>query len=72
MKIDSKKAILCIIGCILGVLIILTPIIITGRLYDESKILGGLLVSEFVMRTLSLIIGFGVIYDAIKVYFKES
>lgn len=72
MKIDSRKVLFCIIGCVLGILIILAPIIITGRLYDESKILGGLLVSEFIMRTLSLIIGFGVIYDAIKVYFKEG
>jgi len=57
-----------IIKYVLGILIILTPAIIKGNLfYDPSKTMGGLLIAEFVMRTLSFILGLLVIYDATKV-----
>ncbi|TDT58368.1 hypothetical protein [Fonticella tunisiensis] len=70
MKLDSQKIRTFSICCAIGVLIILSPIIITGRLYNENKIMGGLLISEFVMRTSCFMIGLLVIYDAIKTHFK--
>ncbi|MGY0694842.1 hypothetical protein ACW2QC_19010 [Virgibacillus sp. FSP13] len=58
------------INLIIGVIIIVAPVIITGRFYNENEVMGSLLVSEFVMRTTALIIGLLVIYDSIKRYFK--
>jgi hypothetical protein len=58
------------IQLVIGILIIVAPIIVTGRLYNENEIMGALLVSEFIMRTVSLIVGLLVIYDAIKSYKK--
>lgn len=56
-----------IIRYMLGILIILAPTIITGRLlYAPNKIMGGLLIAEFIMRTTAFIIGLLVIYDTTK------
>lgn len=66
MNLKSKKNAIFIINCILAVLIMFAPVIITGHFYDTSKLLGGLLISDFVIRTVSLIIGILVIYDSIK------
>lgn len=65
-KFDAKKAISLIIGYALGILIIFAPVIITGHLYNTSKVMGGLLISEFIVRSLSLVIGLLVIYDTTK------
>lgn len=55
-----------IIKIVLGILIMLAPVIITGRFYNETSIIGPLLISEYLMRTSSFIIGLLVIYDSIK------
>lgn len=60
-----------IVSFIIGIFIILTPTIIVGRLYDTSDVMGSLLTSEFVMRNISFIIGFLVIYDGFKEYFDK-
>lgn len=55
----------------IGVLIMIVPSLVTGRFfYDETKVMGALLVSEFIMRTVSIIIGLLVIYDTIKKFQK--
>lgn len=64
----TNSIIKLIFKLLIGVLIILAPVIITGHWYNESKIMEALLVSDFVMRTLSFIIGLLVIYDSIKSY----
>ena len=48
------------IQILIGILIIMAPII-TGELYDVSKTMGDLLVTELIIRTLSFIMGLVVI-----------
>ncbi|WP_432407328.1 hypothetical protein [Wukongibacter sp. M2B1] len=60
-----------VISFIMGLLIILVPTIITGRLYNEVAIMGGLLYSEFIMRNICSIVGLLVIYDGLKSYFNK-
>ncbi|GAA0124395.1 hypothetical protein UT300019_02970 [Clostridium sp. CTA-19] len=66
MKLSIQKIIILLINCILGITIMLGPSIITGHFYNVSYLLGGLLISDFIMRTVSFIIGILVIYDSIK------
>lgn len=65
----NQKTIL-VINIIIGILITLSPTIITGHMYDEVHTIGPLLVADFTMRTISLIIGLLVIYGSIKNYTK--
>ncbi|WP_141533752.1 MULTISPECIES: hypothetical protein [Bacillus cereus group] len=58
------------IQILIGILIIMAPIIITGELYDVSKTMGNLLVAELIIRTLSFIIGLVVISKAFEKYSK--
>ncbi|WP_445486558.1 hypothetical protein [Niallia sp. 03133] len=67
---QKSKTILLILSIILGITIAIAPILITGRTYDESKVMGSLLTGEFVTRTSSLILGLIVIYDGIKNFLK--
>ncbi len=46
----------------------IAPILITGTMYDVTKTMGDLLVAEFIIRTLSLIIGLLVISKALYRY----
>lgn len=46
----------------------IAPIIIIGLMYDGSTAMGNLLVAEFIIRTLSLIIGLLVISKALYRY----
>lgn len=46
----------------------ITPILITGTMYDVMKTMGDLLVAELIIRTLSLIIGLLVISKALYRY----
>lgn len=69
MKIEPQRKLFFIISCILGILIMLAPTIITGYPYNET-LMGGYAIGDFVMRTVSLIVGLLVIYDAIKRSFK--
>ncbi|MDP1457782.1 hypothetical protein [Bacillus wiedmannii] len=53
---------------IIGIIIIIAPILITGTMYDVTKTMGDLLVAELIIRTLSLIIGLLVISKALHRY----
>ncbi|CAM4048647.1 hypothetical protein BAQ48_00625 [Bacillus luti] len=53
---------------VIGIIIMIAPIIITGLMYDGSTAMGNLLVAEFIMRILSLIIGLLVISKALYRY----
>jgi hypothetical protein len=55
---------------LIGILIMLSPIIITGHQYDVSRVMGTLLVAEFIVRTLVMVIGLIIIYDGIKRFFS--
>ena len=55
-----------IVKVLIGILIILSPVIITGSWYNTSTTMGALLVAELVMRILAFVIGLLVIYDTIK------
>ncbi|EEM23955.1 hypothetical protein bthur0001_8480 [Bacillus thuringiensis serovar tochigiensis BGSC 4Y1] len=46
----------------------IAPILITGTMYDVTKTMGDLLVTELIIRTLSLIIGLLVISKALHRY----
>ncbi|WML42047.1 hypothetical protein RCG19_10710 [Neobacillus sp. OS1-2] len=70
MNNKNPKKILLIINLIVGILITVAPIIITGHVYDVTHVIGNLLVGEFVIRTVSLIIGLIIINEGIKTYFK--
>ncbi|MBN6206607.1 hypothetical protein JYK21_09080 [Ralstonia pickettii] len=57
---------LLVIKICIGILIAILPIIVTGHMYDVSRLMGGLLIADFVMRITCLIIGLLIIYDSIK------
>ncbi|WP_040194264.1 hypothetical protein [Clostridium culturomicium] len=71
MNLNGKKIVLTVIGCIIGVVIMLVPTIVTGFSYSNTNAMGGLIVSEFTMRVVSHIIGLLVIYDSIKTLNKS-
>ncbi|MDA2168487.1 hypothetical protein [Bacillus pacificus] len=53
---------------VIGIIIMIAPILITGTMYDVTKTMGDLLVAELIIRTLSLIIGLLVISKALHRY----
>ncbi|MGH0680030.1 hypothetical protein ACQVPP_22875 [Bacillus luti] len=53
---------------VIGIIIMIAPILITGTMYDVTKTMGDLLVAEFIIRTLSLIFGLLVISKALYRY----
>lgn len=53
---------------VIGIIIMIAPILITGSMYDVTKTMGDLLVAELIIRTLSLIIGLLVISKALYRY----
>lgn len=67
---NKKRMFLSIIEIIIGVVIIFAPTIITGKNYNVNETMGDLLVAEFVLRTLSFIIGLIIIYLSIKKFDK--
>lgn len=71
MNLKSKKLLLSIIGCIIGIIIMLVPTLVTGFSYSNTNAMGGLIVSEFTMRVVSYIVGLLVIYDSIKTLNKS-
>lgn len=52
----------------IGIIIMIAPILITGTMYDVTKMMGDLLVAELIIRTLSLIIRLLVISKALHRY----
>ncbi|PFT54923.1 hypothetical protein COK67_27985 [Bacillus cereus] len=63
-----NKNINLLLQIIIGIIIMIVPILITGSIYDVTKSFGELLVAELIIRTLSLIIGFLVISTALHRY----
>ncbi|QWH16430.1 hypothetical protein EXW62_04740 [Bacillus mycoides] len=63
-----NKNINLLLQIVIGITIMITPIIITGLMYDGSTAMGNLLVAEFIMKTLSLIIGLLVVSKALHRY----
>ena len=53
---------------VIGIIIMIAPILITGTMYDVTKTMGDLLVAEFIIRTLSLIFGLLVLSKALYRY----
>ncbi|MGK9486202.1 hypothetical protein ACTFQO_18345 [Bacillus cereus group sp. MYBK29-1] len=53
---------------VIGIIIMIAPILITGTMYDVTKTMGDLLVAELIIRTFSLIIGLLVISKALHRY----
>jgi len=70
MNLKDKKVLFTIIGCVIGIIIMMVPSLLTGFSYRNSNSMGGLLTSEFIMRGASYIIGLLVIYDSVKMLNK--
>ncbi|ALQ66697.1 hypothetical protein [Bacillus thuringiensis] len=63
-----SKNVNLLLQIVIGIIIIIAPILITGTMYDVTKTMGDLLVAELIIRTLSLIIGLLVISKALYRY----
>ncbi|MEI5911641.1 hypothetical protein ACS2QU_01110 [Bacillus cereus group sp. Bce005] len=63
-----SKNVNLLLQIVIGIIIMITPILITGTMYDVMKTMGDLLVAELIIRTLSLIIGLLVISKALYRY----
>ncbi|PET39174.1 hypothetical protein CN520_19360 [Bacillus cereus] len=63
-----NKNINLLLQIIIGIIIMIAPILITGSIYDVTKSFGELLVAELIIRTLSLIIGLLVISTTLHRY----
>jgi uncharacterized membrane protein len=58
------------ISILIGLLIALSPVIVTGSWYNTNIVMGNLLIAEFIVRTLVIVIGLIVIYNGVKHFFK--
>jgi len=63
-----SKNVNLLLQIVIGIIIMIAPILITGTMYDVTKTMGDLLVAELIIRTLSLIIGLLVISKALHRY----
>ena len=63
-----SKNVNLLLQIVIGIIIMIAPILITGTMYDVTKTMGELLVAELIIRTLSLIIGLLVISKALHRY----
>lgn len=68
----GKGILILISSIIVGILIMLSPIIITGSTYNVTSVQGDLLVADFSIRVIVIIIGLIVIYDGIKNFCKKN
>ncbi|GGG10947.1 hypothetical protein GCM10010912_64220 [Paenibacillus albidus] len=68
---DKNNKLLLLVSIFIGLLIMFSPIILTGYTYSSNNILGSLLYFEFTIRSLALIIGLLVIYDGVKNFSKK-
>lgn len=67
-----SKNVNLLLQIVIGIIIMIAPILITGTMYDVTKTMGDLLVAELIIRTLSLIIGLLVISKAYIVILNSS
>lgn len=72
MKRNGQDYLFLLSTIIIGILICLSPNIVTGSPYDTSKVMGNLLVAEFTVRVLAIAIGLIIVYDGIKSFFKKQ
>ncbi|GCF71455.1 MULTISPECIES: hypothetical protein [Bacillus] len=63
-----SKNVNLLLQIVIGIIIMIAPILITGTMYDVTKTMGDLLIAELIIRTLSLIIGLLVISKALYRY----
>ncbi|MFD5260891.1 hypothetical protein [Bacillus wiedmannii] len=63
-----SKNVNLLLQIVIGIIIMIAPILITGTMYDVTTTMGDLLVAELIIRTLSLIIGLLVISKALHRY----
>ncbi|MED2184855.1 hypothetical protein [Bacillus wiedmannii] len=63
-----SKNVNLLLQIVIGIIIMIAPIFITGTMYDVTTTMGDLLVAELIIRTLSLIIGLLVISKALHRY----
>ncbi|HDR6315122.1 TPA: hypothetical protein QCU53_001843 [Bacillus thuringiensis] len=63
-----NKNVNLLLQIVIGIIIMIAPILITGTMYDVTKTMGDLLVAELIIRTISLIIGLLVISKALHRY----
>ncbi|MGN4673427.1 hypothetical protein [Bacillus cereus group sp. MYBK225-1] len=63
-----SKNVNLLLQIVIGIIIMIAPILITGTMYDVTKTMGDLLVAELIIRTLSFIIGLLVISKALHRY----
>ncbi|TCW44892.1 hypothetical protein EC917_13342 [Bacillus thuringiensis] len=63
-----SKNVNLLLQIVIGIIIMIAPILLTGTMYDVTKTMGDLLVAELIIRTLSLIIGLLVISKALHRY----
>ncbi|MDQ0088875.1 putative integral membrane protein [Paenibacillus anaericanus] len=68
----GKGILILISSIIVGILIMLSPIIITGSTYNVTSVQGDLLVADFSIRVIVIVIGLIVIYDGIKNFCKKN
>ncbi len=68
MKTNNRKIFLYI-SILIGLLIALSPVIVTGSWYSTTYVIGNLLIAEFIVRTLVIAIGLIVIANGAKHYF---
>lgn len=68
----SDRILFLLATIVIGLLIALSPNIITGSTYDINHIMGGLLIAEFIVRTMALVIGLITIYTGFKYFFNAK
>ncbi|RCX18051.1 hypothetical protein DFP94_1072 [Fontibacillus phaseoli] len=68
---SSGKILVLITSIIIGILIMFSPVFITGSYYNVNQVMGSLLSAEMVTRTLAVVIGLIIMYDGVKTFFKN-
>lgn len=67
-----KRSGVLISSILIGILIMFSPVIIIGHQYNVSRVMGNLLIADFIVRTLVVVVGLIIIYDGIRRYFSAS
>lgn len=66
---ENKKKVLKI-GIVIGIIIMLVPLIITGHTLNNSPAVGSYFTAQLVLWIVAPIIGLIVMYDSLKNYYK--
>ncbi|NBD24140.1 hypothetical protein [Paenibacillus glycinis] len=65
----NQPALFLLCSLFIGVLIALSPVLVTGHWYNVNKTMGNLLIAEFIVRTLAIVFGLLVIFGGVKHFF---